>query len=348
VSHLDLRVIRAEPILSDGRHNSSPCIASLDDREPLLACQTATDHLSDDAFVRVLKRQGSGTNNWEVVQTIESPISNAHLRDPAMVAFGDRIFLYTDSVKDEDRSNNTPIVAVSEDGEQFDEVHQIDDLPENYRLSYDITEYNGRLYATARGAGGNPILQVSDNGIDWESLATFPDPGNEVAIDFDSDGRLWALVRQAAGPCPVVSTAQPPYDSFEPSEENGVTGKIVLKRLQGPFIKRLSGGLVIIGREYDLYGGGKHNTTTNIWWRPDDREPTLIRTLPSGGDTSYADWLEPEPGRALVPYYTGHRYRMDLPHEDDHLFEESRAYAEQNSPADIFLVEISYPEELAI
>jgi len=332
---LDLRVIRAQRIFSNGRHNAFTGIDALDG-DPVVVFRTAEDHVSQDGTITVL---GRDDETWTVRDQLASPVSAPDLRDPSLISFDDRLLLYTCASDTSTTPRTlTSLMATSTDGETFSDLGRVEGIPEGEWL-WDIRKHGGTLYGTTR----EPALYRSETGTEWEKVVDFPDAGNETAIDFGVDGRLWALTRQVAGPCPVVYTAEPPYDAFESSEENGVGGKVVLKRLQGPFIKRFPGGLVIIGREYDLYGGAKHNATTKIWWRPDDREPTLIRALPSGGDTSYADWVDVAPGRALVTYYSGHADRMDLYHENDHLFEKKRAYAEQNSSPDIYLADIAYP-----
>lgn len=338
---LDLRVIRARRIFDDGGHNAFTGIAEFDG-EPVVVFRSAADHLSRDGTITVLGEEDDG---WAVRAELESPLEGHDLRDPALVSFEDTLFAYT-CASDPTATPRTltSMVATSSDGETFSGPRPIEGIPDGEWL-WEVRAHDGTLYGTTHQAGAEaPALYRSETGTEWERITEFPEAGSETALDFDENGRLWALVRSAVGPCPVVCTADPPYDTFESTAEGGgVTGRLVPKRLQGPFIKRLSGGLVIIGREYDLYGGGKHNTTTNIWWKPDDRDPTLVRSLPSGGDTSYADWVDVAPGRALVSYYSGHRHRMDLPHDEDHRFEESRAYAEQHSSADIYLAEVSYP-----
>lgn len=342
---IDLRVTQARPVFSDGQHNAFTGIADCNG-ETVVAFRSATNHLSGDGEVTVI---GEDDDGWTARTRLEASRPTDELRDPSLITFDGELLVYTCA----SNSDATPrrlvsMVTTSTDGKRFSELQPLDGIPDGEWL-WEVREHDGTLYGVTHDGGATPpTLYRSEDGHDWTALVEFPDGGNETSIDFGADGRLWALVRGVAGPCPVVYSADPPYDQFTATREGNLEGRIVPKRLQGPFIKRLAGGLVIIGREYDLYGGGKHNTTTNIWWKPDDCDPVLVRSLPSGGDTSYADWLDVEPGRALVSYYSGHTYRMDLPHDQDHLFEESRAYAEQNSPADIYLADISYPADRAV
>jgi hypothetical protein len=83
-----------------------------------------------------------------------------------------------------------------------------------------------------------------------------------------------------------------------------------------------------------------------LFWLGDGQDLRRLCTLPSGGDTSYASWLDLGAGRALLSYYSAHEHKMDEPHSNDGIFAATwdEAYAEHSSGADIFLAEISYRE----
>jgi hypothetical protein len=111
--------------------------------------------------------------------------------------------------------------------------------------------------------------------------------------------------------------------------------------LKGPMLKRLPGGSVIVCRQWDMRGGHKRNTRTQLFWLPDGEPLQYVSTLPSGGDTSYAGWLDTGPGRAVLSYYSSHEYRMAVPPDHPDLKRDS-AVAEHSTPADIFLADIVY------
>jgi hypothetical protein len=105
-------------------------------------------------------------------------------------------------------------------------------------------------------------------------------------------------------------------------------------------VKRLDGGCVIVCRRWDL--PGRRNLRTELFWLSDGRDIELVRALPSGGDTSYANWLDIGRGAAVMSYYSSHEHKMDEPHANNARFAKDSAHAEHSTPADIFLAGISY------
>ena len=165
-------------------------------------------------------------------------------------------------------------------------------------------------------------------------------PATEVSIDFDRDGVLWVLAREDIyGAVPAVCSARPPYSTWHSVVRPPI-------RLKGPMIKRLMGGCIVVGRRWDL--PGRRNLRTDMFWLPDGsnsidridlpdgKDIEFIRTLPSGGDTSYAGWLDIEEGSAVISYYSSHEHKMDEPRSIA-----SDAYPLE-TPADIFLADVSY------
>ena len=110
--------------------------------------------------------------------------------------------------------------------------------------------------------------------------------------------------------------------------------------MQGPLIKRLAGGCVLVGRRWDL--PGRRNLRIDVFWLEDGRDPCFVRSLPSGGDTSYAGWLDVGEGAAVISYYSSHEHKMDEPHANNAAFARDQAHAEHSTPADIFLADVSY------
>ena len=108
----------------------------------------------------------------------------------------------------------------------------------------------------------------------------------------------------------------------------------------GPMVKRLPIGSVMITRRWDP--PGRRNLRTEDLWLPDGGQLQSITRLPSGGDTSYATWLDLGHGRAIVSYYSSHEHKMDVPIDRADLLKKDPAYAEHSTPADIFLADISY------
>ncbi len=131
----------------------------------------------------------------------------------------------------------------------------------------------------------------------------------------------------------TLCRARPPYAKLE-------VHKRMPTPVGGPMVKRLPVGCVMITRRWDP--PGRRNLRSEVLWLPDGGELESITRLPSGGDTSYATWVDLSPGRAVVSYYSSHEHKMDVPIDRPDLLRKDPAYAEHSTPADIFLADVSY------
>ncbi len=326
---MEIRVIRAQKIYSDGKHNAFTGIASLRGRV-FVSFRSGASHVSYDGVVKVLASDDLET--WREVAALSLPGTDC--RDPKVAAFNDSLLVFFGG-----RTKDGAVqswMAASKDGENFDAAAALDGVPPG-RWLWAVKPFGDTLYGSAyhrREGRFEAALYRSQDAARWEPVLDFPSPGSEASIDFDSDGTLWALVRDDDfGGAPMLCAADPPYSSWR------LAARLPL-RLQGPLLKRLPGGCALIGRRWDA--PGRRNLRTDLFWLPDGGDPQFVRTLPSGGDTSYAGWLELDDGRALVSYYSSHEHKMDEPHVRDAAFQQDPAHAEHSTPADIFLARISY------
>lgn len=327
---MNLRVTRVRKLYSDGRHNAFTGISRFGDHT-YVVFRNATGHIAPDGAAQVLRTADpyGPVDAWEPVH--RCAVDGLDLRDPKLVAYDGRLLVYTGAKQD---GVCTPMVIQSVDGVTYDGPIPCKGV-DNRWLWY-FAQHNGALYGTAYEAGDeyHVLLARSDDGETWEPVVDFPTPGNEVAIDFDDDGRLYALLRSgSAGSIPTYCVAEPPYEAFAEVRQLPV-------KLQGPMIKRLDGGCVLIARNWSLR---RWNVRTEIFWLPDGGDLQSLRWLPSGGDTSYAGWLDTGPGKALVSYYSSHEHRMDLGFDEEHLANPSGGYAHSVPAADIFLADVEYP-----
>ena len=325
---MDLRVTRSQRIHADGRHNAFTGITRAGDRY-LVVFRSATDHVSRDGMITVI--ESTDLEHWQTTAVLSA--DGTDLRDPKIATLGDSVYLFCGG-----RSQDgafASLVSVSADGRSFPEATPVDGVPAG-RWLWGIGTHKDLLYGTAysASAGGEfPTLHQSTDGIAWTTLADFPVPGNEVSIDFGNDGRLWALVRDdSGGSIPSLCTAGPPYASFTSARRLPI-------RLQGPMLARLEGACVIAGRRWD--GPGRRNLRTDLFVVEDGHDIRFIRSLPSGGDTSYAGWLALGPDRALISYYSSHEHKMDVPCPGDDPAPRDPAHAEHTTAADIFLADVS-------
>ena len=105
-------------------------------------------------------------------------------------------------------------------------------------------------------------------------------------------------------------------------------------------LKRLDSGCVVICRQWDW--PERRNLRTDLFWIEDGQDIRRVRSLPSGGDTSYAGWLDLGKGRAVVSYYSAHEHKMDTHVDSEATPAPDPARAEHSTGAGIFLADIHY------
>jgi len=321
---MDLRLTRARRIYSDGQHNAFTGLTRFG--ESILVCfRSGATHVSWDGAIRAIASTDGET--WTPVA--HKTMDGVDLRDPKIVAFNGAAMLYCGG-----RAPDAPLrcfVSIAPDGQAFGELKPLAGLPEGHWL-WSVRPLGDRLYGAAYHDTHAVLLRSAD-GVAWEEVVDFPIWSDEVAFDFDAQGRLWALVREDWQGCvPALCVAEPPYTSF-----SSVTRLPI--RLQGPMLKRLDGACVIVGRRWDE--PGRRNLRSDVFVLEDGQDLRYVRALPSGGDTSYAGWLDDGPGRGLISYYSSHEHKMDTDWEQEQA-SANTAEAEHTTPADIFLADVRY------
>lgn len=319
---MEIRVTRVRKIFSNGSHNSWTGLAHFQGR--YYACfSSGPSHTHDDRHVKLIA--SDDLENWQVIHEVRIP--GRALRDPRVFVLQDHLWMHA----------MHGVIVGSSDGRIFDAPRDVMGLPNGASL-WNIKSYQGAAYsfAYASAAPSGPVATLcrSTDAVHWESLVTLPYIANEVAFDFDEQGRLWTLAREDThGYIPAMTILDPPYT---------VVNRMwrLPLRMQGPMLARLPGGCVLTCRQWDL--PRRRNLRTELYWLPDGHDLQHISTLPSGGDTSYASWFDLGNGRALMTYYSAHEHKMDEPHANEALFQFDDAYAEHSCAADIYLADISY------
>lgn len=332
----ELRVTRARKIYCDGHHNAFTGMARLGDRF-FVTFRSAVDHVSLEGKIRVIASEDR--DDWQPIHLAGRP--NTDLRDPKLATFRGNVLCYFAAVPVVDGKRKgdgrVSMVARSSDGRTFDEPQVLEGISQGAWL-WHVAPRGDMLYGTAywhsEGRRYDAGLYQSPDGIRWEKIADFPTPSSEVYLDFDADGALWALVRnQFPANELVLCRAEPPYTELE-------VHKRMPTAVGGPMVKRLPIGCVMITRRWDP--PGRRNLRTEVLWLPDGGQLQSITRLPSGGDTSYATWVDLSPGHGIVSYYSSHEHKMDVPIDRPDLLRRDPAYAEHSTPADIFLADVSY------
>jgi len=326
---VDIRITRSRRVYADGKHNAFTGIAAMHGKT-FIAFRSGTTHMTLDGAIKVIASMDM--QEWHIVAEVPRP--GADLRDPKVTAFGGKLMVFCGGRLSPDKSIQSFLIR-SSDGVTFDDLVPLRGM--DGRFFWHVVPRGEKLYGTAYcvrdGDERGVSLYTSDDGLAWERIGDFPVPGNEAYLDVDREGVLWALVREdARGYIPALCTAEPPYSHFRSVVR-------LPMRLQGPMIKRLDGGCVVVCRQWEP---PRRNLRTDVFWIEDGHDIRRVATLPSGGDTSYAGWLDTGRGRAVISYYSSHEHKMDEAHADDALFEQDGAHAEHSTAADIFLADVSY------
>jgi len=321
---MDIIVTRARKIYGDGKHNAFTGICRFADKT-YVCFRSGVDHLTPGATIKVIC--SADHEDWVVAAEKGVVADEIDNRDPKVVAYQGKLRVYypqyTRGPADSLGKHLKFMTFASEDGENFTEPEEVLGLPPRVWLWW-IMPRDGKLYGAGYG-GRRRLIAESSDGVNWSVLTDLPvDGGNEISFDFDADGTMWALVREDSfGNVPTICLLDPPYVEVKRRFQLPI-------RLQGPMIKRLPGGSVIICRQRDLLPVGIRHTRTEILWLADNCEdPRRVWVLPSGGDTSYAGWLDVGQGKAVVSYYSSHEHQMAVP---SHL----------STPADIYLADVTY------
>ncbi|MCE5241527.1 hypothetical protein LLH23_23940 [bacterium] len=321
---MELRLVRARRIYADGTHCAFTGITRYED-QVLVCFRSGVTHVSWEGRIRII---GSGDGEtWTPLATLTHP--DMDLRDPKLATWQGAALAYCGGRRQEGPLQS--FVSIAADGRTFGPVQPLQGVPEGYWL-WSVRPHGDWIYGAAYRHTSAVLLRSAD-GVGWEQVAPFPIWGNEVSFDFDAEGRLWALVREDWQGCvPALCVAEPPYTEFASVRRLPI-------RLQGPMLKRLEEACVIVGRRWDE--PGRRNLRADVFVLEDGHDLQYIRALPSGGDTSYAGWLDDGPGRGLISYYSSHEYKMDVDWADEAASTDT-AVAEHSTPSGIFLADVRY------
>lgn len=251
-------------------------------------------HVSPDGALRVLT--SAEGKRWESAALLTS--KTADLRDPKLTITPDGRLQMTAAaaLHDRKRQSHQTLTWFSSDGKDWGEAIEIGDP--DYWL-WRVTWHGKKAYGVSYAVGKQrqARLHGSDDGQRFTSLVPalhtegFP---NEATLLFQPDGTALCLLRRdGKGANGLLGTAAAPYREWKWQD--------VGARIGGPNLIRLPDGrLVAVVRLYD-----RKVRTAVCTLDPKTGQLTEHRTLPSGGDTSYAGlaWHENE---LWVSYYSSH------------------------------------------
>lgn len=298
-------------VYSDGKHNAFTGATAWND-SVFIVFRHAEHHVSFDGQVKVIVSKDA--KEFKEVATIFTP--GKDLRDPKILAVDKKLHIYAGSVdqKDTQRRHTDAKLYTSDDGKNWEEQKVTGLYPGSWLwfVHFDGKQFYGSAYSRREGdATSRATLYKSKDGAAWEPFFSIPvQASNEVALDTGSNGELYALVRQELSPNhPLLLKIKDPINKPGLFELESLPFP-----LQGPFIKRVDKGCIVLGRRWDDGGSGKESFFSNprserrveVLWLGDDKKIQRLCTLPSGGDCSYPAWVQLKDGQVLVSYYSGH------------------------------------------
>lgn len=247
---------------------------------------------------------------WEQVHRFSVPERDT--RDPHFLVFKDRLFVYSGTwysgkttipVKDYDLNKHLGFAAWSEDGETWHSPILLDGTFGHY--IWRAAAHDGKAYLCGRrkiGFADGPrgeghevesLMLESDDGLIWRKKAVFQEvAGDETAFLIEPDGSVVAIGRRGGGPAQLLRS-KPPYTDWDRKDLDRYVG--------GPLIVKWGDRYIVAGRHSTKNRGPKMSF---CWLVGDDLHE--FAELPSGGDCSYPGFVELEPGRALISWYSSH------------------------------------------
>ena len=197
-----------ERIVADGRHNAFAAFAQWRGRY-VLAFRKGTGHTSRDGDLVVL--DSPDARSWEEVARFDTGGDD---RDAQLVALGDRLWLYFNTLTD---GLFAVYACSSADGRAWSAPQKV------YRDGYILwqpVEFAGRLYAGVHRPGADDYrhvhLAVSDDGLGWDKISAIREGRgeSETSLLFADNGRLTAFLRDQTRVGGAILEADPPYDRW--------------------------------------------------------------------------------------------------------------------------------------
>ncbi|MCH2153184.1 MAG: hypothetical protein MK089_07560 [Phycisphaerales bacterium] len=295
-----LSVDEVSEIWNKGRHNAFTDLLEVDG-DLYCTFREADEHAGgSDGLIRVIRRAADGT--WESIAELKE--SGRDLRDPKLSLAGDGRIMLTCGASDYEgrtlRGLSSRVSFADPANPEFEAVQPVV-IDERIRSDRDwlwrVTWHEGTGYGVVYQAIGGQTrawLVATQDGITYEMLSELNvgNGPNEVSLQFDEDNELLALIRRDSDVA-VLGRSMPPYEAwtFTPLPE----------RLGGPhFIRWNEDSWLVCARQYHAEG-----PRTVLGRLHDDGEWKVLKTLPSGGDTSYPGMVR-NGNKVLISYYSSH------------------------------------------
>ena len=284
-------------VYSDHQHNAFTDLTKYRGHYYLTFRQAPSHGLDLSSSIVVLRSSDPmrrDTAKWELVTALSMP--GVDVRDPKITAAGENLVITAPSWREGHfYEKRLTAIAHSPDGRHW----------EPFRVG--VEEYilwrpkrRGKFwyapgyYRLSRGGEAHIRLFRSTDAINWEpqSVVIRQHGVNESELFFHPDGTAAVYSRGASFGESYLSTASAPYTTW--------ISKRIYETVHGPLVAPLAGRFLGIFRARI----DEQPRTAAYWVGGETFE--RLHVFPSGGDTSYAGFVQTGPGTAIVSYYSTH------------------------------------------
>lgn len=179
-----------------------------------------------------------------------------------------------------------------------------------------IRKHAGRYYGLIQNlkdayVGDKPPhqldLAVSEDLLQWETIARIGDGLNESDIVWRPDGEAWIVSRTVKGSRSVFASAQPPYTEWRTVD--------MAPMVHAPVMLEHEGQLFVAGRSRPGSEGitdAPFQGSALSVWRVGRGTLEPVLRIPASGDCAYAGLIKDPEGRICISYYSQHAYTLGV------------------------------------
>ena len=185
-----------------------------------------------------------------------------------------------------------------------------------YMWLWRVRRHEGRYYGLIQNlsdlydAGQNPHqldLAISEDLLEWKTIARVGDGLNESDIVWRPDGEAWIVSRTVKGRSSVFASASPPYTDWTTIDMDPM--------VHAPVMLEHNGDLFVAGRSNPGSEGivdAPFNGSSLSVWRVTRGNLEPVLRIPAYGDCSYPGLIKDPDGRICISYYSQHAYLLGV------------------------------------
>ena len=309
-----VKVTYIRRVFHNGEHNAFTDLVRFKDKFYLTFRSCPDGHMVHPTS-SIIILSSTDTKQWKQVHSFH--VEKRDTRDPHFLVFKGKLFVYTGTwysgdttlnAEDYDLNKHLGYAAWSEDGLKWHSPIMLEGTFGHY--IWRANTFDGKAYLCGRRKknfavgprGETSIVESamleSDDGLIWRTRALFQEVnGDETAFQFEADGSVIGIGRRGRNNAQLMRS-KPPYTQWRRKELDRYIG--------GPLLVRWGGRYVVGGRK----NIGDEGPKTSMCWLAGDQLHEFAE-LPSGGDNSYPSFVEINPNRAVMSWYSSHQKDAD-------------------------------------